>query len=287
MSRMSRPKRQGASPDRPVRDDDAIYLKTLLSPLRSSALYKPKFGRGSSPGLDLEDFRNLYGADPFYAWFGLDNSLIYTAHRAAGGMTSIYRQIGIGCERIFRQILQDQLHLSDEDTAWSHAVNDPDRGSRTLSLDGRIPLESMVDDAERRRVREWLDDAARHLHLDSGISTALRGAVFEVRQGYKSKDSKRQNADIANAAAAYSQAYLPVVVLLSTQIDPDVASRYEAAKWVLLRGQIGVASSLVSTYSFMREVLGYDLAAFFERNKATLRSELASVLEALLTTERP
>lgn len=107
------------------------------------------------------------------------------------------------------------------------------------------------------------------------------------RQGYKSKDSKRQNADVANAAAAYSQAYLPVVVLLSTQIDPDVASRYEAAKWVLLRGRIGVASSLVSTYSFARDVLGYDLAAFFERNQETLRTELASILETLLTTEQP
>ena len=288
MSRTSRRKRKGASPDRPARNDDASYLKTLLSPLRSSAFYKPKFGRGNSRGgLDLDDFRTLYGADPFYAWFGLDNPLIYTAHRAAGGMTSIYRQIGIGCERLFRQMLQDQLRLNDEDTAWSHAVADPDGGSRTLSLDGRIPLESVVDGAGRHRVREWIDDAARHLQLDPGISTALRGAVFEVRQGYKSKDSKRQNADIANAAAAYSQAYLPVVVLLSTQIDPDVASRYEAAKWVLLRGQIGVASNLVSTYSFTRDVLEYDLAAFFERNKETLRSELTSVLETLLTTEQP
>lgn len=78
-----------------------------------------------------------------------------------------------------------------------------------------------------------------------------------------------------------------MVVLLSTQIDPDVASRYEAAKWVLLRGQIGVASSLVSTYSFTRDVLGYDLAAFFERNKETLRSELTSILETLLTKEQP
>ena len=78
-----------------------------------------------------------------------------------------------------------------------------------------------------------------------------------------------------------------MVVLLSTQIDPDVASRYEAAKWVLLRGRTGVASSLVSTYSFARDVLGYDLAAFFERNQETLRTELASILEILLTTEQP
>lgn len=222
---MSRRRRQDADHDHPAPGDDAKYLTILLSPLRSCASYKPKFGRGASPGLDLDDFRALYGADPFYAWFGLDNPLIYTAHRAAGGMTSIYRQIGIGCERLFRRILQGRLRLSDEDTAWSHAVADPDGGSRTLSLDGRIPLKSVADDAGRRRVREW--------------------------------------------------------------IDPDVASRYEAAKWVLLRGQVGVASSLVSTYSFARDVLGYNLAAFFERNQETLRTELASILETLLTTEQP
>lgn len=64
----------------------------------------------------------------------------------------------------------------------------------------------------------------------------LEGAVFEVRQGYKSKDSKRQNADITNAANAYANDYLPVVVLLSTQIDSDIAERYIVAQWVLLRG---------------------------------------------------
>ena len=286
MSRMSRPAQRRTSPDRNTRHKDASYLTILLDPLRSSALYKPKFGRGNSSGLNLDDFRTLYSADPFYAWFGMDNPLMYTAHRAAGGMTSIYRQIGIGCERLFRKILQDQLHLNVEDTVWSHVVTDPAGGSRTLSLDGRIPLKSVIDDTGRRRVHDWIANAARHLRLDPGIATALRGTVFEVRQGYKSKDSKRQHADIANAAAAYSQAYLPVVVLLSTQIDPDVANRYETAKWVLLRGKTDVASNLISTYSFARDVLRYDLAAFFERNKETLKDELTSVLQTLLTTEK-
>jgi len=37
-------------------------------------------------------------------------------------------------------------------------------------------------------------------------------AVFEVRQGYKSMDSKRQAADIANAAQALTKSRLPVLV---------------------------------------------------------------------------
>jgi hypothetical protein len=37
-----------------------------------------------------------------------------------------------------------------------------------------------------------------------------------------------------------------------------------------------------STYAFCRNVLRYDLAAFFERNSAQFRKELDEVLTALL-----
>ena len=111
------------------------------------------------------------------------------------------------------------------------------------------------------------------------------GTVFEVRQGYKSKDSKRQNADIANAATAYTSAYLPCAVILSTQIDGDILLRYRAEKWVVLTGIQGANDPLLSTYDFMREVVGYDLAAFFQSNQKTLRTEIDAVLKALLAPE--
>ncbi len=106
--------------------------------------------------------------------------------------------------------------------------------------------------------------------------------MFEVRQGYKSKDSKRQNADLANAASAYSEAYLPVLLLLSTQIDDDIADRYQNARWLILRGTpTGKVTS--STYEFCRQVLDYDLAGFFERNSPRFRQEIETILKALLT----
>jgi len=30
----------------------------------------------------LQEFQALYQADPFYNWFGLDNPLMYAAHKA-------------------------------------------------------------------------------------------------------------------------------------------------------------------------------------------------------------
>jgi hypothetical protein len=127
-----------------------------------------------------------------------------------------------------------------------------------------------------------MDEALRRLKINPAEDNApKKGVVFEVRQGYKSKDSKRQNADIANAAHAYVEGYMPVVVLLSMQIDGDIATRYTEARWLLLLGSKG-GTPIESTYSFCRDVLGYDLAGFFERNSKRLKAELEAVLRGLL-----
>ena len=104
-----------------MRGADEEYLQIVLDAIRVCTHYKPKFGQGAkSGGLTLEQFRHLYQRDAFYSWFGLDNPMMYAAHKAAGGMTSVYRQIGIGCEKLFRRVLKDSLELSDEDVTWSY-----------------------------------------------------------------------------------------------------------------------------------------------------------------------
>ena len=117
--------------------------------------------------------------------------------------------------------------------------------------------------------------------LSPRAKSNLRGAVFEVRQGYKSGDSKRQNADLSNASNAATEDYLPVILLLSNQIAGVVANRYVAAKIVLLRGTTG-GDPTRCTYAFCRDVLGYDLAGFFRRNSPAIRAEVERVLAALL-----
>lgn len=266
--------------------NDAKYLELVLNPIRVCAQYKPKFGQGAKGnGLTLAQFQQLYQRDPFYSWFGLDNPMMYAAHKAAGGMTSVYRQIGIGCEKLFRAVLQDALGLSAPDTIWSYEVPLPNGNSRTLTLDGRVPLDQITDKTKRKAFQTWMKNAAAKLNVDSNVVSTLSGTVFEVRQGYKSKDSKRQNADIANAATAYTKAYLPCAVILSTQIDGDILLRYRAQKWIVLTGIEGAKDPLISTYDFMRDIVGYDLGAFFQRNQQILRAEIDAVLKALLVPE--
>ena len=267
---------------------DEKYLRIILDAIRVCGQYKPKFGQGSDSreGLTLEQFQNLYQGDAFYNWFGLNNPMMYAAHRAAGGMTSIYRQIGIGCEKLFRQVVRDALELSEEEVTWSYQLTSPSGRRQTLYLDGRISTNSIRDRVKRDRFYEWMRESAKMLDVDDKVFKSLAGTVFEVRQGYKSKDSKRQNADIQNAATAYTKGYFPCVVIFSGQIDNDVLMRYRTEKWSVITGRIDTTSPLVSTYYFMRDVIGYDLAAFLERNSLTLHKEVDKILKALLVFER-
>ncbi len=261
------------------RYDDSDYLKILLDPLATCKHYKPKFGHGA--GLSLAEFQSLYQADPFYTWFGLDSPLLYAAHRAGGGMTSVYRQIGIGCQRLIQRIFMDTLGLSTEEASWSYETTRRDGRRQVLSLDGRIPTSAIRDKDQRDLLTRWLRSACSATETSSEIKRVIKGSVFEIRQGYKSKDSKRQNADLANAATAYAEAYLPALLLLSTQIDDDLADRYQSARWLILRGTL-TGTSTTSTYVFCREVLGYDLAKFFQRHAALLRKEVEIIFKTLL-----
>lgn len=261
---------------------DDRYFSLIQRSLAVCMNYRPKFGQGRKAGLTLEEFRTLYRGDPFYMWFGLDSPMLYAAHKAAGGMTSVYRQIGTGCERLFRQVLQDTLGLTAEQAEWSYQIPGHTGKQRKLSLDGRIPLAAIADPNKAATVRSWLREAASELKVGDKVAKTLEGPVFEVRQGYKSKDSKRQNADVGNAANAYANSYLPAVVLLSVQIDDDIAERYSRAQWLILRGTLS-GSPLQSTYVFARDVLGYDLAGFFERNTHRIRTEVETVIQALLS----
>lgn len=255
-------------------DHDETYRNLILAPLQTSEGYLPKMGGGEN--VDLFGFTALYGADPLYHWLGFDSPLMFAAHKAAGGMTSLYRQLGIGCERLVRAVLRNELALSDEDVRWSYEF--PYAGAvRLITLDGRIELDAVKDVEARSRLKGWIEAQKKAVH----ITVPLRGAVLEVRQGYKSADSKRQNGDLASSVQAVGHGYLPVLTIMSTQMNAYLRQRYAAGRWAVLTGTTS-DDPMSSTFAFMRYIVGYDLAAFFERNADALRAGVHDVLEHLL-----
>ena len=262
---------------------DGKYLELLLEPMRECAKYKPAFGKQTDEGVSLEEFHALYAADPLYKWVGLDSPLMYAAHKAAGGMTSIYRQLGIGCERLLRSVVQDELALNADQAAWSYEYEKDEGAVATHTLDVRLNIADISDAQAQARLRSWLDRVGAELKLKPKSVKELQGAVFEVRQGYKSADSKRQNADIRFGANAHTENYLPVVCVVSTQVSEPVIRRYRNNRILVLLGHL--KGDTVSTFAFCKEVVGYDLAAFFVRNTTKLRKEFDAVLKGLLTPD--
>lgn len=132
------------------------YLSIIRNAIQVCGRYQPKFGQGKT-GLTLKKFQELYQSDPFYHWFGLDSPKLYAAHKAAGGITSVYRQIGIGMEKVFRLILQDCLKQTEEECNWSYTIPSSDSNKlRKLKLDGRVLLSSVRVAPRKRIICNWL-----------------------------------------------------------------------------------------------------------------------------------
>lgn len=146
-----------------------------------------------------------------------------------------------------------------------------------LSLDGRLELDDIRESQVRDRVANWIREYGKIIGIDP---SNLKGAVFEVRQGYKSKDSKRQNGDIDNATVAYAYNYLPVFTVFSGQIDNDIVLRYTNNRCAIIIGSRST-NPYVSLFAFTKEVLGYDLAKFFEENSPYIKGEVQKILGKL------
>jgi hypothetical protein len=261
-------------------DTENKYIEIFLEPIRRCKDYRPKFGEiQNEQGVTLEHFLKLYGSDKFYSCIGLDSHLMYTAHKAAGGMTSIYRQIGVGCEYLFREIIIDTTQYEDRNFAlWSYETTTSSGKTKTLSLDGRLEKNEIKRPQLKCHLQQFLESYCKKLSIKH---IPPNGIVFEIRQGYKSKDSKRQNADIDNATVAWANGYLPIFAIFSSQIDSDIILRYRNNRCGVLIGSES-ADPAISLFAFSKDILGYDLANFFETNSTKFKNEINIILQTLL-----
>jgi hypothetical protein len=260
---------------------DCRYRELLLEPLRLCASYKPAFGKDRS-GVSIDGFKSMYGSDPLYHWVGLDVDLMYTAHKAAGGMTSVYRQLGTGCERFVRAIMKDEFCLSDEQINWDYTIERSDGSSRTLTLDARLDFNDLPSNPRVDELKSWTNDVAQMLSFSQPQIETLTGSVFEIRQGYKSQDAKRQNADMQSAMRARNDCFVFVMAVVSSQISKTLRRRYQNSQMLVLTGNLS-GDPLDDTFAFIEQVVGYPITSFFERNSSVIREEVGVVLQNLLS----
>jgi hypothetical protein len=254
-------------------NNDDHYREVLLRPLRVCLNYFPTI---DNKVVDANGFIDHYNSDPFYNWMGLASNELFSAHKVSGGITSFYRQLGIGVERLFREILINNLMLSEDDVKWSYTIEESGKPKK-LTLDGRIPLDSLSE-LHKIRMINWISSVKSQFNMKHAGD---RGVIFEVRQGYKSADSKRTNADLRNATRAAQDGYIFVVAVMSTQINNQVLLRWRNNGILVLTGR-STGNEFESIFTFLKEVVGFDLSAFFERNTDTLKAEVTKILDSLL-----
>jgi len=77
---------------------------------------------------------------------------------------------------------------------------------------------------------------------------------------------------------------LPVFTIFSAQIDSDIVLRYRNNRCGILIGTTN-SSTQASLYAFCEQVLGYDLADFFEHQSTAIKKEIHDILKKLLSAE--
>ena len=166
--------------------------------------------------------------------------------------------------------------LSEDEVKWSYTIEESGKPKK-LTLDGRIPLDSLSE-LHKIRMINWISSVKSQFNMKHAGD---RGVIFEVRQGYKSADSKRTNADLRNATRAAQDGYIFVVAVMSTQINNQVLLRWRNNGILVLTGR-STGNEFESIFTFLKEVVGFDLSAFFERNTDTLKAEVTKILDSLL-----
>ena len=232
--------------------------------------------------MDVGAFRTFYTSDFFYDLVGLASDEVYAAQKAAGGMTSFYRQLGIACERLARSVFAHEFALTDEQVRWAYSVPVSEDKSRVLTLDARLVPLDVENEAARSRLDRWLSQAVAAAGASDRVASTITGAVFDIRQGYKSADSKRQNADIGFGTKALMDGYLPCVLVFSGQVSQTVVARYRAQGLYVM---LGSSSPLAheSTFDFFRNAVGWDLEAWLLTHRKVLRTEVQAILKHLLS----
>jgi len=184
---------------------------------------------------------------------------------------------------MFGAIVSGCLGLSADEMSWSYDYPKGRGKTGTHTLDARIRVADAAE-AAQPRISKWLEDALDYVNLDDSAHAEVHGAAFEVRQGYKSADSKRQNADLRFGINAYRASLLPVFAIFSAQVSEPVVRRYRSDGMLVLTG-VTSDNPTVSTFAFVEQILGYDLLGFFARNRDQVREEIQEIVSTLLTAE--
>jgi hypothetical protein len=154
----------------------------------------------------------------------------------AGGLTSVYRQIGVGTEHLLRAIIRDSLGLTAEETTWSYRYRKPNGKTGVHSLDAKISFADLSD-AQRRIFIEWMEVVGPHVDL-----TPANGSGYKVSFLKSGKVIKARTLNVRMRIyvrhECLSGGIASCIHDLSQQVSETVIDRYRKDKMAVLTGTL-------------------------------------------------
>jgi hypothetical protein len=83
-------------------------------------------------------------------------------------------------------------------------------------------------------------------------------------------------------AKAYQVNHIPVIAVLSSQVSETVIQRYKNAGMLVITGTRS-PDSTISTFSFFKDIIGFDLENFFRDNSTAIKEVIHGLIRNLLT----
>lgn len=186
------------------------------------------------------------------------------AFTALGGrlITSLHRNFGDIIEMSVREIFKVKFDLDGALAQMSLTLKSVEKRS-TRTSDATIPF-----DALEAHERSQIQSLHKHLlNANHGDANKLKGISYEIRQCYKSNDSKRRTADIDMADLLLANKQLPVMLIFCSSSSPSIITDYRRlSKWIILEGN--------EAFDYVAKLTGFNFKTYLHDKCKLHKKEL-------------
>ncbi len=209
------------------------------------------------------------------ALYGLlfKNISVFYAQSVLGGRitTSLHRNFGDIIEVSVREIFKHAYSLDDGLARSSFSIQSIEKRS-TRTTDVSIPFEALTNAQEKSLRAYHVKLCGKHTPALLAQHGACRGLGYEVRQCYKSNDSKRRTADIDMSDLLFQNKIIPMMLIFCSSSSPSIIRDYRRlSKWMIVEGD--------DAFDYVREISGFDFRGYLDTKISQVSPRLVSLFK--------
>lgn len=246
--------------------------KALLSTLDRIIETKVEMIRQTYSEVAPKEVEKEIKSDALYGLLFRDISEFYVQSVLGGRITtSLHRNFGDIVEMSVREIFKSAFDLDDQLAQSSFTLKSIEKRS-TRTTDVTLPY-TALEEKTVGRLRAFHEQLCkRHRRDVEGLHATCKGVGYEVRQCYKSNDSKRRTADIDMSHLLANKGLAPVMLIFCSSSSASIIQDYNRlSKWLILEG--------TAAFEYVNDVTGFNYRAYLDSKIEKLAPQLRSLFQ--------